>query len=71
MIQGCLIQVLLKNICCLKEVENQPLNCLSTGCFTLSVFEKNLKKLENWLTLLSSQFNRLFHVFNWLIFENP
>jgi len=24
MIQGCLIQVLLKKICCLKKVENQP-----------------------------------------------
>lgn len=40
----------------------------STGCFTLSVFWKGFEKAWLWLTFLSSQFNRLFHVFNRIFF---
>jgi len=47
MIQGCLIQVLLKKRCFLKKVENQPVEILiQPVVLHLEYFEKNLKRLE-------------------------
>ena len=58
MIQGCLIQVLLKKICFIKKVENQPVELSFQLVVLLLVFLTRIwKSFENWLTLLSSQFN--------------
>jgi len=47
MIHGCLIQVLLKNICFLKKGKNQPVEILiQPVVLHLEYFEKNLKKLD-------------------------
>jgi len=47
MIQGCLIQVLLKKRCFLKKVENQPVEIsIQTVVLHLQVFEKNLKNMK-------------------------
>ena len=47
MIQGCLISILLKKICFLKKVKNQPVeNSIQPVVLHLVFFEKDLKKLD-------------------------
>ena len=47
MIQGCLISILLKKICFLKEVKNQPVEIsIQPVVLHLVYFEKDLKKLD-------------------------
>jgi len=47
MIQGCLIQVLLKKKCFLKKLENQSVEIsIQPVVLHLEYFEKDLKKLE-------------------------
>jgi len=47
MIQGCLILILLKNMCFLRKVKNQPVEIsIQLVVLHLMYFKKDLKKLD-------------------------
>jgi len=68
--QGCLISIVLKKICFLKEVKTQPIEIsIQPVVLHLVYFEKDLKKLD--FVWLCYQTNSIDWFFNWLIFWKP